>query len=411
MEFLYSKGDRAAPADRTFTNWPLPRVRMDLKIDGTRDLIPGATYPIRFMADRQHRINVYENLYIGNPAHFVHDAASARILINYFRRLIKVLMAKMTRTGPTLGDMSLTGAAIDFGTEINKTGKGFLIRMEGQPVCPQTYDCFPDVDGSLHVVCVDKMVDSSQMINDVLQVTTIYPDGGGWEAWRSPINGGQISEIMDFIDGPDGEWTSVDRPQSRDGWGESLFDDLIPPVIGMALRLTGAEYVMVGNEAPVHVIPGADFDLSRAIVGDESQSAELQNISRIEIQENLAKMFDKRYVMGPPTLDKAYTLEWDGNLHNLDTLYQIFHAELRMLTSLVHALDSESGDVPSGTALAQMDTLIRDTTREEHAMMAEAFEMLWPGVMWPPPFEAPEIGPDEPEEPTDQEMMEEEADE
>ena len=378
-ETIYGDPDRTEPAKRQFKNWPLPDVDLDTLITED-DFGEGTKWPPQRVAPRVTRYNTYAALWRGDVSQFVDDETSCRIVINMFRRALKIVGTLLTTSGPV--EELLTAAATS-AIHALQFGRAYGVYIDGRYFSPRNTVCFPGVDGELFLVDFFTSPTAPTEKQDRMRVRRIVNAGESSETHYGWTGGNLIGEVVDELEIVDGAWSMRENSPTPEGHGESFLDDLIPPIVAQGLRLTG-------NEAPTKVIPVATADLMRAITGDNSVTGTPSQYGRQAAQDALTRMTGHDAVWAPSGTKPGYVLEWTGNLDAGQMIIEFYEEMLRVLTGLPTAMLTEGGNIASGASLREQHLILWAETRQLHIELNAMWtELYGADTQWPNPFDVP----------------------
>ena len=387
---IWEPGERKPASQRRLRNWPLEAVNMDVPLEAA-ELASGAHWPPPRARKRSLRLDTYERLYRGDLSDFVGDPDSARVTINYFARGPAVLSALMVSAGMEADLLDPAQTAI---VDCFRYGRTYVTAEDDAVTVVDPRLAWRGVDGeSLYVVAPYVSAESTDQQPDMAMVKLFTPPVVTSYVVRLEsqlINGqstGVFGEEVTDRTAATGNWSLADNPPTVGGWGTSAYDVLIPPVVGVALRYSGIEYVLANHEAPVLLLPVPKADTPNLL--PEMPGVPPGSTRSFDAQKAVQGAIDSPVIWTPDGVGlNAEYLEYDGSLQASFTMIQELRRELRGLTGIAAALEQEGGDVPSGAALRQMFAVLGWTSSQLHLRVRAALSaVLGREVDWPNPFD------------------------
>ena len=391
---------RANLPKRQVRNLPLPPVDMTAPVT-MADFEPGARFPSQRLLLRQERLWLYDNLYRGDFSYFIEDISSFRVNINYFRRVPQ----RVSRLAvSTLHTSELIDPATSLVLSAFKVGRGYLVNIDGKVFSPDSRQCFETQDGeTLYVVTPEISDEADDGYPDTLVISAVGRSSAvTWTArWDTRQSSGrEYGPIGDTISEPvetPGGWASVDRPPvEHSQWGESCYELMLSPVLEIAVRLSQRSTTLDLHEHPILWMDTPRVDAAPLM----PQQQPVDAVSYGDAQVQVSKVANQDVVYGTE-MDPPQYVSWDGTLDGSMGQLEFVKKELRMLSGVIVALESQ-GDMPSGKAMmvGNLDEFWELMPVYERAKAA--CELLAGECDWPPPFE-----PAESEQPTtDEDDME-----
>jgi len=186
----------------------------------------------------------------------------------------------------------------------------------------------------------------------------------------------------------DGTVAIIDRPPRRYGFGRSLYESLIPPVVASALRLAGVERTIAQNEHPLLAIPVANADGPSAL-GAEGQPSTLSGFSKPAVVRAAQAIRDHDVIWSPDGLKLPQYVEWGANnMSSSFEMLQVLADEVSVLTGVPRMLTS-GAEMPSGIAMKRALYALYATTKQLFNLLHTAAEDVYGAEFeWPNPFDA-----------------------
>jgi len=404
---LYDNPDETAPSERTVVNTPWPDVELDTLVTEA-DFEPGAMFPaLRLRGQRAYYRMLYR-VWRGDLTSFVGDPKAVRLFVNWARRAGNVLAYLMTTSGPVA---PLQAAATSAVVNDWVYGRAYAIREGMTFYSPHTHQVYmgdeddiwyaePFISDTADTETYDRLR-VKHIVNGTV-TTRVHEYIGPSEDDSPEVGATLIGPLLDE-ETIDGEWGYADSVPSFDDHGVSNMLDLIPPMVGLALRFTGAERVLAANESPTTVIPVEIADIPGAFAGDESEAESLARLSRREAERQAQLLRQHDTVLSTGGTKPGYVLEWTGNLQSSIELMGELEQAVRLLTGIPAGL-LEGGHISSGAALREQHLMLWAQTLQLHSEHAAMWGALYGGdVEWPNPFDIP-IG-NAPEAPSEMENL------
>ena len=261
--FYGAASTRNAARDRLVSGFPLPEVNMTAPV-GPDDFTEQSSWPPTRVKARIDRLNLYEEMWRGDITRFVKDPTAANLVMNYFRRVPTVITALLLSKDPGVPqDQMITTQMMLAEGSINgfRSGRAYITMVDGEIASPETSKVYDGVNGEIYVLETSTTVDSQSDLDNRLAVTAITSDGGSLK-YTYEWTGGTIQGLLEGPEVGSGSWRLIDRPPRYNRFGTSMYDDLGPPLVGLALRLSGNERVIEKNLHPLTLMPLALADFS-----------------------------------------------------------------------------------------------------------------------------------------------------
>ena len=387
---IWQPGERKPASQRRLRNWPLEAVNMDVPLEAA-ELASGAHWPPPRARKRSLRLDTYERLYRGDLSDFVGDPDASRVAINYFARVPAVMSALMVSAGMEADLLDPAQTAI---VDCLRYGRTYLTVEDGMVTVVDPRLAWRGIDGeSLYVVAPYVSAESTDQQPDHALVKLFTPPVVTSYVVRLQsqlINGQSTGVFGDEVTArtaATGDWSLADSPPTVGGWGTSAYDVLIPPVVSIALRYSGIEYVLANHEAPILLMPVPKADTPNLL--PDMPGVPPGSTRPFDAQKAVQGAIDSPVIWTPDGVGlNAEYLEYDGSLEASFTMIQELRRELRGLTGIAAALEQEGGDVPSGAALRQMFAVLGWTSTQLQLRLRAALSaVLGREVDWPNPFD------------------------
>lgn len=350
---IWTPGDRTPVKDRLLRNWPLDDIDLDVPIVEA-DLDDGAQWPPQHAHARTERLNVYADLYRGDASHFHADPDASRVFVNWFRRLITITTTQVVRQVTEPADVD---PIMVMGTDAMRYGRSYPLNVNGNLLIGDSRQCWADGDDDdvLWVVIPRVTRRSTDGKPDEADVYWVTPEGG--LMWTQGLRDGRWTSDRSDEEDFAGAWTTLDRPPILNHWGTSALDDLIPPVVTLAMSLTSYRYVVTANEAPTNLFPFSSTNIAAqlSLPGDPDFARQWAT-SEINAAVKNISLNDSAWV---PSADFAPTaIEWGGNMEAARNLIDILNRAIRMLAGVPATAEAEGTEQPSGVAMERMTWIL-----------------------------------------------------
>ena len=395
--FYGAASTRNAARDRLVSGFPLPEVNMTAPV-GPDDFTEQSSWPPTRVKARIDRLNLYDEMWRGDITRFVKDRTAANLVMNYFRRVPTVITALLMSKDPGVppDQMIPTQMMLSEGS-INgfRSGRAYLTKVDGEIASPETSKVYDGVNGEIYVLETSTTVDSQSDLDNRLTVTAITSDGGSLK-YTYEWTGGTIQRLLEGPEVGSGSWRLVDRPPRYNRFGTSLYDDLGPPLVGLALRLSGNERVIEKNLHPLTLMPLALADFSA--FGSEGSPADFSGRDDVDLanfQKAFIEALDEDLMLIPDSTSAPTKLEWGGGAMTAAVeMIRDLRKEVSAMTGLpVEVLDG-TFEAVSGVALDRVLLALFATTRMWHRQLHAAAQELIGPFEWDNAFEASNDTPD-----------------
>ena len=388
---------RNAARDRLVSGFPLPEVNMTAPV-GPEDFTPKKTWPPTRVVARADRLHLYEDMWRGDITRFVTDKTAANLVMNYFERVPTVIAALLLSKDPQVPlDQMVPVQRMLAEASVNglRSGRAYIIDINGEVSSPATSQVFDGPDGEIYVLTEVSTVEDTNDTPTQLRLQAVTADGGSLDylyEWTS-------NSIGDLVIGPEvgtGGWRAIDRPPRYGGWGRSLYDSLGPPLVGLALRLSGNERVIEKNLHPLTLMPLALADFSA--FGSEGSPADFAGRDEVDIaafSRAFTNALDEDLFLIPDSATAPTKLEWGGGAMTAAVeMIRDLRKEVSAMTGLpVEVLDG-TFEAVSGVALDRVLLALFATTRMWHRQLHAAAQELIGPFEWDNAFEASNDTPD-----------------
>ena len=396
---LYAEtADRTPPEQRKLRRYPLSTVTMNAPVVA-EDFMPGSQWPARRVRYRYDRLMLFDDLFNGDLSYFVADPSAATLLMNYFQRIPTVIAAVIMSEPPQVPEQDTRAVRMMLSDAIVNTlkyGRAYMVRIGDSLGSPDTYAVFDGWDGECYVVSSVVTPNSSDGRPDEAWIQAIWPDGsvvgrrqlwsgGGFDGLR---NYGNLGEITATGDLEMGEVEYVDRLPRRCEFGTSLIEQIIPPVVEMALRFTGISSVLAAHEHPLLTIPVANADTGSALGSDGFTG---DPIARADAVRSAKRMLDNDVAIEFDGAGQARYVEFTGSLPASFTMLEKLAEELSMQTGLTRALIGGT-ELPSGVALKRLLFVLAAESASLQANIHAAAQTVYGQEFeWPNVFEVEDV--------------------
>ena len=240
----------------------------------TADLMSNNNFPhIRF-AGRNSRLQQYHMLYEGKQDWLVPQADKryTSLFVNSYRRVAE-LYAHFLTSEPiefegedVVNPQDLISTASDLIIDQIRYGGGLLrtgMTVEGEVfvdvVDPQCW--YPLMDGG-YILFVPFTSDvSKDDAPDRVRVTVASPEGFNIESIHMYTPSGNAGEPLEVVEYANLQFvTPILRSPRRNGWGQSMYDDMAPIVLSESIMLASQQNILLMAEYPIlnMTIPKAD---------------------------------------------------------------------------------------------------------------------------------------------------------
>ena len=377
----FTPGDLSPARDRLLINWPQTEVALDVPVTES-DFAKGRQWPPPQGRNRTKRLDTYHSLYRGDASDFHEDQTASRVMINYFSRLCKIVAMAATYT---LNDDSPRRAVEDSIIDAFKFGRSYLAYLDGAARWFDTRQCWKDGEDSEILWAVQPYVSarSRDGRQDRADIYWIVDDGAF--TWQQGLQDGRWTSDRTEPEALDGTWDLVDLPPTQGGWGESAFDDLISPVVSMALLLSDWQYATAANANPTTIVPLPEKQAARFLGGD-TEPQTIEQWMRSDINRGLSDAFQSGAFLWDSTgRTQPFIVEWGSTMEASDRLHDILLRAVRMLTGLPQASEAEQGDTPSGTAIERLAMMLRWQIVEVWKQYIAAFDYFGVPIDWTNP--------------------------
>ena len=355
---------RRPARERVVSGLPLPEVDM-LVPTSIEDYAPEKAFPPERTQERDHRLEIYERVYRGDITDFVVDNTASNLVMNFFERIPTVIVALMLSADPAVPDedlltmQALLGAG---GMNGFRSGRGYLVRAGEDLWSPETSCVHDGINDDIFTTCLGTSVESSDYNPDYVDVYNVGPDYAIY--WRQSYDHGTLGQVIIPPTSMPGTFAVVDRPPSYRGWGKSIYDSLLAPVVGMALRLSGVEWTTEKNLHPVTLIPLAVANMTAfGNQGDPlNRQGDTPNLAAF--QRELNDAFDEDTLLFPDGSAAPTKLEWGAGAMSaaMEMVDRLMTNVSAMCGIPIDVLNGEFAAV-SGVALDRMLLALAAETR------------------------------------------------
>ena len=276
-----------------------------------QDFAPGAIFPPDRVADRTNRLELYENLYRGDISDFVKDMTAANFVPNFWERVLSVIVSLMMAADPEVSDEDLlTVQALLGDGAINgfRSGRGYMIRAGDEMWSPETSCVYEGTNEDIFTICLGTSINTPDNSPDYADIYNVGPDFAIY--WQQRWDHGSLREVIVEPTMMPGTFAAVDRPPRYRGFGKSLFDSLIAPVVAMSLRLSGNERVIEKNLHPVTMMPVALADFSAFGGQGDPLNRQTNRPNLAEFQREVNDALDEDTMLVPDGATNITKLEW-----------------------------------------------------------------------------------------------------
>ena len=182
----------------------------------------------------------------------------------------------------------------------------------------------------------------------------------------------------------------VDRGPVIDGWGASLVDSLMPIVSELVRRYSGLSKVLDTNESPIFAVFGNPADIV-AFEDDTNPYASGGDLTAEQLRKWAPSLKQSEVTIFPQSIDRAEYLLWEGDMAASFAFIDRLEAEMSRASGMAPmGLESaDTGDTPSGIAIARRQALLVTRTARLHAALHNAAQKAWGQ-----PFAWPWVGDD-----------------
>ena len=395
--FYGAASTRNAARDRLVSGFPLPEVNMTAPV-GPLDFTEKASWPPTRVKNRIDRLNLYEDMWRGDVTRFVKDETAANLVMNYFERVPTVIAALLLSKDPGVPDDQMVPVQRMLAeASVNglRSGRAYITQVNGETESPETSKVYDGANGEIYVLETSTTVNSQSDSDNTLTVTAITSDGGSLK-YTYEWSGGTIQGLTLGPEIGSGAWRLIDRPPRYNGWGRSLYDSLGPPLVGLALRLSGNERVIEKNLHPLTLMPLALADFSA--FGSEGSPADHTSRDDVDLAAfwvAFTNALDEDLFLVPDSTSAPSKLEWGGTaMAAAVEMIRDLRKEVSAMTGLpVEVLDG-TFEAVSGVALDRVLLALFATTRMWHRQLHAAAQELIGPFEWENAFEASNDTPD-----------------
>ena len=342
VSFYKAAATRAAARERLLKGLPLEEVDMTIPIVLEDLLSDNASFPPHRLSKKHQRLLVYDRLYKGDITDFVSDITAANNVPNFFERIPTVIMSLMLASDPVVPREELLAMQAYLGACILdgfKTGRGYLVRAGDQIWSPNTSTVYNGADGEIYIISVGTSPEAQSPDPDYADVWRV--DENLAIKWRQKYAYGNLGEIIIPPVGIEGTYAVADRPPAQDGWGKSMYDSLIAPVVGMSLRISGNERIIEKNLHPITTYGMSISDV--ALFGSQGspQQRRQGEVDLAQFQQVLVDAIDEDLLL-VPTGSELNKLEWGASA--MSAAFQM----VDMFEKLLSAMSGLPMDVLNG---------------------------------------------------------------
>ena len=388
ISFYKAARTRAAARERVLTGLPLEDVDMAVPV-GIGDFIGNSIWPPQRISKKVNRLLTYDRLYRGDITDFVEDRTAANNVPNFFERVPTVISALMLSADPVVPPEELLPMQTYLGACILdgfKTGRGYLVRAGENVWSPDTSSVYDGAEGEIYIVSVGTSLDAQNSDPDYADIWRV--DEQSAIKWRQAYDVGQFGEVIIPPAAVPGTYAVADRPPSNGGWGKSMYDSLIAPVVGMALRISGNERIIEKNLHPITTFGVSISDLSMfGSQGSQVQRgktepdmAAFQKIMTDAIDEDLLLI---------PTGSELSKLEWGaGAMAAAEVRVEKFRDDIAAMSGIPLDVLNGSMEAASGVAIDKwLLALYAETRMFFNVVKAAAEKVRGAPFEWPNYFE------------------------
>ena len=412
--------DRLPAKWREFRGWPPVDVPMQMPV-GPNEVAPGMTWPPQRLWIRNERLAMWRRVWRGDLTDFIGVLApkarvsgyddhwhmtedigqqsGAPMVINYARRYIELVSSLMMTVTPPDHLADPIQATI---MHTMRDGKGYVIRRGTSIEAVEAMWCYetspmwtPEAQegqSTLYVVRPYISPYATWAQPDRVEIIAI---GRGmavtWHAqWSTVWEFGGIGAMVSPPVVTEGVWGSAINPPADFGWGQPAIQDLVPPMAGIALRYTSTDRVLAAHEAPTLMVPIPSQDVGNLLSVD--LSTDMDVFGRKTAAEIVKRLRDNNVAWAPDGINSPEYLTWDGQLADSWMMIEHLKADVRSITGIPAAQEQEGGDVPSGTALAQILLFLWASTKQLHRQVNMAYQSVAGMFPWGNAFESAMLG-------------------
>lgn len=372
------------------------------------DLAVGAEWPPERLRERIRRTELLHTAARGNLAPLLSDTGTditaqidpdqmPRIVgCNRIGAVIDAVNALLLTTDPGAGMDPTMRQAIQCGLEQAATdamtyGRG-LLAVKAQMMVPLDMRYAYPLDAG----------DSGMWVTVEPMVTVESPDGQPDKAIVEVFDGSTaMAEVREYefthwgpstlgdtvatLPAVPARVATADRPPMHGRWGTSAVLDMLPIAVELERRDAGLSRVLDRNEAPVFVVVSNTGDLAD-IAGtlNASGTGETATPTPAELRRFAPSLRDHDVLIAPTGVTDVKYVTWDGDMMATFEFMNRLDQEWTRVTGMAPIESADTGDTPSGVALARRNAMLTARTARLHsALHVAAMQVLGMSFDWP----------------------------
>lgn len=349
------------------------------------DLADGGEWPPPRLQDRAKRMRIQHDAAHGQYSELV-DTDSMDVLLSPIGDYEDTVTALLLASGPTAGepglDMMIQDAVEQAAIDMIRHGRALLLGGPEQGVrCIDIRYCWPTDEGAWLVVSPRITVESDDGHPDVVDVW-VWAEGqiaGVTREWEQGSGGtGRIGPVIGDLPGEPTGLAVADHSPITVGWGTPLSDRLIPLAVAMARRESGLDYAIDRHERPV-----VQFEQSALDLDGIYRSPGSKGTVGIEQARQLAPALRQHDVLiVSDGMTPGEYLTWDSSMAASFQFLDYLGRAWTRATGFAPIEPGDSGQVPSGIAVARRNAMGVARVRRLHSTLLDALHQLGLPVEW-----------------------------
>ena len=299
VTFYKQAKSRAEAKYRTLKGLPLPSVNMDVPV-GMADFEPGKQWPPSRVQQRSQRIETYERLYNGDITDFVADKTAANFVVPFFERIPTIVMSLIMSSDPEVDEVELIMMQRYLSTAcLNafRSGRAYIVRSGDMVWSPHTSAVYDGAEGEIYVVGTGTSIASTDGRPDYARIYRI--DQGTSIVWEQKWKDNSLGAFLTMPAGEAGTYAICDRPPHDGAWGKSMYDSLIAPVAGLALRLSGVERIIEKNLHPITTMGVNQADINSFASQGSPAATKTSQVDFAAFQKEFRNAMDEDVLLLP----------------------------------------------------------------------------------------------------------------